>query len=263
MDNRNIVLFAPHQDDEILSSCLYLREIKRQGGKVSIIFVTNGDYSGQEGAKVRAKESILALSLLDIEEDDIYFMGYADTGYRLESSFLFKLYMDSSDSINATQYSEKTYHPLGAATVHHLFFGKEASYCRKNFIIDIEEILNYLQPDIIIIPSIYDLHYDHKALGYFFNDILNIRKKTFLVYSFLIHSGNDMIWPDRHNVFFSRPLNISITLWNRRCNYRFKIEDAEWKREIIKIFISQSPEKFDNYLYSFGKVEEFFLLEYS
>ena len=262
MDNRSIVLFAPHQDDEILSSCLYLREMKRQGCKVSVVFVTNGDYCGHSGAIVRAEESIIALSLLGIEKDDIYFMGYADTGYHLNSSFLFKLYMSDVNKINPTKYSEKTYHPFGLETVHRFFFGKEALYCGKNLVIDIVEILNHLQPSIIIIPSIYDLHYDHKALAYFFNDILNIHKKNMLVYSYLIHSGNDLVWPDRNKDFFTRPSSISLSLWNKRYNCKFTIEGAKWKRQIIKIFASQSPEKFNNYLYSFGKVEEFFLLEY-
>lgn len=262
--NKKIVLFAPHQDDEILSACLYLKKKKLQSYSVSVVFVTNGDYNGKNGAIMRAKESIQALSLLGVEKKNIYFMGYADTGYQFKSSFLYKLYTASNENkIYVTQYNEKqTYHPLGFKTVHYSFFGNEAFYTKKNFLLDIETLLNNLHPDVIIIPSIYDSHYDHKALGYFFNDILNVKRGALKVYSYLIHSRNDLLWPDRNKCFFLRPPCVSQGLWDKRLIYEFSQEEVEWKRQVIKIFTSQSPEKFNNYLYSFAKKEEFFLLEY-
>lgn len=260
---KNIVLFAPHQDDEILSACLFLERMKSQHFNVSVIFATNGDANGPCEGKIRAEESLYALSEIGIEEKDIYFMGYGDTGYQSESSFLYRIYLSNDMYINTTPYSDKTYHPLGLKTFHSFIFGNEAVYNRKNFVLDINTIINYLEPDILILPSAYDSHFDHKALAFFFNDILRNIRKSFTVYSYLIHSGNDIVWPDRDNIFFSCPSKISNSLWNTRKNFEFSDADVERKRNVINIFNSQSPKKFNNYLISFAKKEEFFLLEYT
>lgn len=92
-------------------------------------------------------------------------------------------------------------------------------------------------------------------------DVLNLLSDPIPLYTYLIHSGNDSVWPDRQEVVFARPYFISKTGWEKRIVHTFSPLDAELKRHIIHFFVSQSPSAFNNYLYSFAKQEEFFLLE--
>lgn len=258
----NIVLIAPHQDDEILSSCLYLKKMKSQGNNVSVVFVTNGDYISPKVAGIRARESLLALSLLGVDEKDVYFMGYADTGYSQATSFLFNLYSSKPNCSFKSNNSDRTYHPLdGGKTVHRMLYGGDASYSKRSFMKDLHGILNNLQPDVLLVPSCKDFHYDHRALNFFIRDILEKSKIKVLVYSYLVHSGYDYVWPDRESLFFSRPLGLSQKLWNARLVYSYFTEDVEFKKQVILLFASQKPKLFGGYLLSFAKREEFYLLE--
>ena len=47
---QDIVIFAPHQDDEILGAYEIIRQ---QPEHTYVVFLTNGDYEGAEVAKTR------------------------------------------------------------------------------------------------------------------------------------------------------------------------------------------------------------------
>jgi LmbE family N-acetylglucosaminyl deacetylase len=258
----NVTLFSPHQDDEILSACLFINELKRRGDNVSIVFATNGDYNGVKAAHIRAQESVNALSLLGVRKEDVFFMGYADTGFQAQTSFLFKLY-DSHDLYRTyvAPYSIMTYHPLSVKTIHQIAFDKEGLYCKHCFIKDLEAVFSFLKPQLLLVPSYYDHHYDHKALSLFIQEFLIEKEITIPVYSYLVHSGNDLLWPNRENLYFTCPPQISNTFWQNRIVYRFSRKDAEWKKQLIQSFASQSPLSNNGFLLSFAKKEEFYFQE--
>ena len=87
----NLLVIAPHQDDEILSAFLLMHKIIKKNGTVNILYATNGDYRGIDYAYTRYYESLNALSLLGICEDHMLYLGYADTGMSKEKSFLMRL----------------------------------------------------------------------------------------------------------------------------------------------------------------------------
>ena len=74
---QDIVIFAPHQDDEILGAYEIIRQ---QPEHTYVVFLTNGDYEGAEVAKTRWHESRKALTHLGVPEDHMIALGYADTG---------------------------------------------------------------------------------------------------------------------------------------------------------------------------------------
>jgi len=257
----NVVILAPHQDDEILSSYLYMQRLISQGDTVSVVFATNGDYAGRTIAALRAKESIQVLSKLAITEKDVYFMGYADTGMCSMHSFLLKLYNCPAAKVCASKWSSKTYHPLGDITVHNLLYGKQASYTRSHFLNDLDAILQYLHTQILIAPSQYDYHGDHRALGLFVTELIKQGTLKIPVYSYLIHTGNDLLWPDRDTNEFHRPDCISQELWQTRIIHTFTQKVASGKLKIIQSFVSQCPLDLNWFLLSFAKKQEFYLLE--
>ena len=42
----NLLVIAPHQDDEILSAFLLMHNVLEKNGTVNILYATNGDYRG-------------------------------------------------------------------------------------------------------------------------------------------------------------------------------------------------------------------------
>lgn len=218
---KNIVLFAPHQDDEVISAFLYLEEQKQKGNKVSVVFATNGDYKGHNMAAIRAEESIKALSKIKVSKDDIYFMGYADTGMHPTNSFLFRLYHSESEQVLPAPYSSSTYHPLNGQTVHHIFYGEEAIYTKESFYQDIQLIIEFLRPDILLAPYCFDFHGGHQALGKFIQEIVKTDNLRIPIYSYLVHAGDEWMWPNRIGKTFIRPKTISKQVWERRIVFSY------------------------------------------
>lgn len=252
----NITLFAPHQDDEILSSYIYLKKL-RQNNHISIVFATNGDYNGKQEALLRYKESVNALGMCGVLENDIYYLGYADTGMRLDHSFLFRLYCSSVDKEYSSLYSSITYHPNNRSTVHKMFFGNECVYSRQSFILDLEYIITYLSPDLIIMPSQYDLHGDHYALSLFIKELIkNISCTTF--YTYLIHGEDDKTWPPRGNLPWIKPNKFPLELWEKRIEITASDTEIIKKKAAMQLFSSQLEKDEDGFLMSFCKTKELF-----
>ena len=55
-----VLIFAPHQDDEILSCAGLINSLIKSNAEISIVFATNGDFYGKESASIRLLESISA-----------------------------------------------------------------------------------------------------------------------------------------------------------------------------------------------------------
>ncbi len=252
----NIALLAPHQDDEIISSFGLLHSLSKNHN-ISIIFATNGDFYGKETARKRYKESIAALSLCNIAKQNIYYMGYADTGMPKKCSFLYNLYQKELNKLFPATCSKYTYHPAGQKTVHSFFFGEEAAYTKNNFIIDLNLILSTLHPELIILPSSYDSHGDHAGIALFFNQYV-LPYYNSMRYYYLIHTRDDLCWPNRNTRIWSKPADIPDSCWKMRKCIAFSDEIRESKREAVLCFQSQLPYSQNAFLLSFVKNEEIF-----
>lgn len=85
VSHKSALIFSPHQDDETLG-CGGAIALKRQMGvSVKVIFLTDGRYGiahlidrPEEIAKIRAAESVAALSTLGVPESDIHFLNLKD-----------------------------------------------------------------------------------------------------------------------------------------------------------------------------------------
>lgn len=90
--SRRILLLAPHQDDECLQTAGIIYQAAHSGAHVSVCFATNGEYASEADAAVRTAESRSVLAALGVPAEQIYFLGYPDTGMPYEESFLRRLY---------------------------------------------------------------------------------------------------------------------------------------------------------------------------
>ncbi|MCR2822019.1 PIG-L deacetylase family protein [Lederbergia panacisoli] len=87
----DVLVFAAHPDDDVLGLATTLYRHRARGESVKIVFVTNG--TGRDGeswyirkavarnkADIRFWEAVRALSLINIQEKDIYCLGFPDGG---------------------------------------------------------------------------------------------------------------------------------------------------------------------------------------
>lgn len=84
--SQNVLVVAPHPDDEILCCAASLREHLAKGDTVSIVFVTNGDGKDDQNAEnslnygeQRQKESLRAARKLGIPTKNLFFLGFPDS----------------------------------------------------------------------------------------------------------------------------------------------------------------------------------------
>lgn len=170
-DARQLMVFAPHPDDETLAAGGAIQIARQHGAKVKVVIVTNGDGqvfapavlekrprpSPQDYIRLglrRQAESLAALSLLGLTEQDVVFLGYPDRG-------LLPMWLaDWQDQcpftapytkVSADPYTE-TYDP-------------HAEYCGRNLLADLRLLLEQDRPDLILLPHPADQHPDHRALS--------------------------------------------------------------------------------------------------
>jgi len=253
-----MLIFAPHQDDEILGACGFIQKCRRQGIDTFVLFATNGDRFGADIARQRYDESCAALGELGVPEEHILYTGFGDTGMSAEHSFLMKLRADPTDQSLSSYVSSKTYHPAAKKTVRVLRTGSEGEMDREAFLADLAWSIANCRPDFVLGPSIWDKHGDHAALAVFLKEVLPF---SIPYISYLIHGGDDACWPKRNTYFFEKPPTLSQHIWEQRITVRLSEEQQCEKHRLLMLFSTQIKNDTTGFLASFSKKEEFFFRE--
>ena len=198
-NNSRILIFAPHNDDEVLGSGELIRAAMQNGGQVKVVLVTNGDGSrstvefdylninpkGQNYIDLglrRQQESIEALKILGLDKKNIIFLGYPDGGI----SRLWNTYWDRSNpytspftGTNKSPYSNS--------------FTPNAIYSGESLMSDLISLINDYNPTHIIYPHPNDRHPDHWAVNCFVKHVLTVLQyKPDYEWLYLVHRGD---WP--------------------------------------------------------------------
>lgn len=182
-ENKNVLVFMPHEDDEINTVYGLLYNIKNIASSIKVVYSTNGNYIVKD--KYRQKEGIKSLNVIGIKEEDIIFMGYSDqipegcTHLYHEN----KLWKDKFGNYKTKSYYKKEY--------HYEKYNEHGVFNKENFIKDIEEIIIDNKPDIIFCID-FDSHPDHRALSLSFeislgrvlNTNLNYHPKVFKSFAY-------------------------------------------------------------------------------
>lgn len=161
--NKKILIFCPHEDDEINIAGGLLLKLKEIECVVKVIYSTNGDYFVD--AKYRVREAINSLKKLGVAKENIIFLGYPDC----YSEYVSHLYMSNEDWVSPKGIKE-TYLPNG----QEYHYKKHKEHCtlnRSKFISDIFEIIEEERADILICVD-YDEHSDHRALSLSFENAM-------------------------------------------------------------------------------------------
>ena len=265
---QSILVFVPHPDDEALLAAGLIHRAVREGKCVSVALATNGDYQSSNHTKgiTRLKESFDAMRSLGVAAEQIYFLGYPDTGYEPEISFLSTLWASlDPDKKFPSACSDETYGlPYLCEDYAFRRTGRHAPYTRAGFEKDLEALLDETVPDLVITTSEWDCHGDHSALSHFIRYALRSRVGIML-WEGIVHSpAGDLFWPvsDAWTEPFSMPpgLEENTSLqWERRIS--LPVPRDFQKYELIKSYrtaLKEDEPKVVAYLLAFVKQDEIF-----
>ncbi len=268
--NDNIIVFAPHADDETLGCGGMLAMAKESGARVRVVLMTNGDgfwFAASRDCKTlrltpariigfayrRQRETLDALSTLGVKPSEVTFLGYPDRG--LEPMWSNYWGQNTLYTSHATKTSYSPY--SNSYTLH-------APYCGEEALKDLGKILKETKPTDVYLPHPLDNHPDHYATYCFVMAALEQLRADGVkfaakvrIHTYLVHRGD---WPvpkgDRPNDLLVPPnaLASGDTKW-----FTLKIPGniAKEKRQAIQQYKTQfAVEK--RFLLSFARSNELF-----
>lgn len=280
----SIMVLVPHEDDEILMCAGVMENAVRHGVELTVVMATNGDYGSRDGSagRARLRETLEGLKVLGVEEEQVVFLGYADTGMPEEDSFLFGLYHEADgEKVHPSHCGCSTYGLPEKAEFHKEFYGEHGMYTRNGFLGDLKEVFMKYRPTHIFTTSAEDTHGDHSGLFFFTRDVLEeCRKEGYCprLYSGIVHSrAGDEIWPERENgdVVFGSPEEaarqegkdnriLGNLYWENRIVFPVPdsmqgkcLEENRKAEALAKHVTALKPDAVD-FLYAFIKEEEIF-----
>lgn len=159
----DLVVIAPHPDDEALLASGLLLRATQANTRVAVIVMTNGDYDCQVDGLVRERESLAGLEALGVEEEDVYFMGYPDGHLaRLGRVPLppVRRKIDGKCHLGNHTYGDRGH---GRQDFHKARFGTHAIYTAEQAVTDLTWLLEKLRPARVAITHPNDTHPDHAA----------------------------------------------------------------------------------------------------
>ncbi|MDO4982509.1 MAG: PIG-L family deacetylase [Eubacteriales bacterium] len=155
---RRVMVFVPHEDDEINLLGGVLEQYVKYGSQVYVVYLTNGDM--QVSAEQRFAETIEGMAKCGVPEDHLIFLGYGDSLYEGDT----EIYFLPEDRI-VTSHAGKT-QTYGTPT--HPAYREGRDYTLENMVGDIHDILLEYRPDVIFCSD-YDEHADHRLLSLLFD----------------------------------------------------------------------------------------------
>lgn len=156
--DKNVMVFVPHQDDELNILSGVIEEYVSAGSKVRIVYMTYGDYWGLQ--ETRVSEALNVASFYGIDSSDVIFFGYGD---QWEGTHIYNM---AGDEV-ATSHNGKnaTYDVNGVTPYRH------ESYTRNNLLNDFESVITEYMPDTLFCID-YDTHNDHIANSLLFEEAM-------------------------------------------------------------------------------------------
>jgi N-acetyl-1-D-myo-inositol-2-amino-2-deoxy-alpha-D-glucopyranoside deacetylase len=267
-----LIVFAPHCDDETLGCAGLIQQTLAAGGKVKVVFLTNGDgfrMAVQRNARslnvepsdyvafaeLRQKETLAALEHLGVKPDDIVFLGYPDRG-------LMNLW-DTHWTPDKPYTSPQT---RRSASPYPITFNSKAVYCGQNVMDDIGRILSDFQPNLVTVTHPLDDHPDHAAASAFVAQACStIRQdqkaaswsRNLRLNYYLVHRGE---WPSAERDHSAAPLVPPAEMMHKTTDWKrlaLSTPQTRAKAETIALYASQTA-MMNGFLSSFARANEMF-----
>jgi LmbE family N-acetylglucosaminyl deacetylase len=278
----DLLVFAPHPDDEILGTAGVIMEAIACGKRVHVVYFTNGDGYPEaatllwgkrpeafgpadylELARIRQQEALAAAALIGLRPQDLTFLGYPDAG--LDQVWATTGTMPPFQQ-KFTQ-RKATYGTL-VPDFHTQRYRCPAPYRKACALGDAKELIRLLQPQNIYVTDAADTHPDHRATHDFVMEAITQLSYTGRVYTYLIHSGKESNWPWPRGITPERPfaahevegqlipMNVP---WPPPVRQPLSMGQSYCKWRALLAYRSQIPVE-PEFLQSFIKCEEIFWL---
>lgn len=285
VDPVDLLVFAPHPDDEVLGCGGILLQALARGERVKIVLFTNGDgfpasaslITGKpadrlaaddflELARYRQAQSQAALAALGGRPGDLVFLGYPDSG-------LDRVYHERGPDPFRQKFTGRSETYGMAQRDHHAVrHGRAAPYVYDSVQEDVAELIRTLRPARICVTSEADRHPDHQAAFRFVRDAVRRTGHRGVFDTYLVHGGPEWPWPlgitpdapfEAHEVKGERiPLGVP---WPPGRRVPLSPGEVARKLEAIRAHATHLPvggqgaaREERDYLESFAKAEEIF-----
>lgn len=260
----DLLVIAPHPDDEVLFAGGVLERAVKSGQKVAVIIVTNGDYTCERDGYLREAESIGALKSLGVSEKDVHFLGYPD-GALSKLGVLPLGAMEHRDANGQCIARTGTYADRGAGRLdeHTRRTGKPGEWTSTELTGDLVALLTRLKPREVYVVHGIDDHPDHAMTYVYFRRALDrLSWAPSVVHRGVVHAGR--CWPSDCETLFTPDLPVPPLpgpLATYAPDERFPA-DAQHKLAAIAFYTSQAGTRpRTDWLSSFARKEEVFFTE--
>jgi LmbE family N-acetylglucosaminyl deacetylase len=225
-DTRLLVV-APHPDDEVLGAGGLMQQVRAAGGKVRVVYLTNGD-GFRDGVQLeerdgtpkpkdfrgygrrRQSEARAALTALGLGEAAATFLSFPDQGL----CRLIRTYWSERRRPYMSPYTRRDRPPLNET------FVADTEYRGEDLTQELARLIGEYHPTLILVPRKEDQHPDHCAAWYFLADALGDVRRVMPDYStdvlnYIVHFKD---WPfeDERSALPPPPgLNGGVSGWIR------------------------------------------------
>lgn len=192
-----ILVVSPHPDDESLCCGGLVATARRIGAQVAIVWVTSGGGFRLDAmivqkkarpkfadmralARRRIDEAQYAAQALGVDADQLFFLGYPDRG-------VLALLLDNYASPYRSKYTGANAVPWEQA------LSPGSPYDGANLERDFAQVVERVRPTLVLAPSPYDAHPDHRASGILAMRVLGARGESSRLKYWIVHGGR--AWP--------------------------------------------------------------------
>jgi LmbE family N-acetylglucosaminyl deacetylase len=191
----HVMVLAPHPDDETLMAGGVLSQAVQRGDRVTIVLVTNGDFTCRRNGAVRVRETVEAMAALGLDRMHIRALSYPDGALaQLGRTPVSVERMLPTGECVAGQTT--TWAPLPELVDEHTRrTGRPAPFVADALVDDLASVLAELEPDDVYLPHGIDEHPDHAMTYVFFRRALDrVAGVPTRVHRSVIHM-RDECWP--------------------------------------------------------------------
>jgi LmbE family N-acetylglucosaminyl deacetylase len=188
--HQRVLIVAPHIDDEAIAAGAYAADAIANGSEVFIVYLTAGDHSRTvltlnrltffasapltRKGKTRLSEAAEAASRLGLPEANVFLLGYPDRGLQ-------RMINRPERALRSASTGKRRV-PYGQAV------SPGAPHLISNLVSDLQQVIELVEPDVVIAPIAEDRHPDHRAAAMIVREALSPGALTPQRLGYIIHT---------------------------------------------------------------------------
>lgn len=228
----------------------------KQGQRVEVVLMTNGDFTCTRDGRVRQLETLGALAKLGVDEAHVHFLGYPD-GHLHELTEQPLSPVERISPAGACVRSNETWPMRGVTRVPRPFTSTALTD-------DLTALLDRLRPADVYLPHGIDTHRDHAMTYVFFRRAMDRLGFSTRAHRSVVHRHEDLCWPGTCERPY-RPNDamppLPFPLDRYTPDERLPV-DATWKLGLISEYPSQLDAPLESdWLAGFARTNEVFFTE--